>query len=77
MMETNYSNGFERDEKILSKNDLDHRKWTNPLEIKFVLILLIYGTPGILNLIRLPNSPSMKIYCIYGHGKETEVSMRI
>ena len=21
---------------------------------------------------RLPNAPSMKIYCIYGHGKETE-----
>ena len=23
---------------------------------------------------RLPNAPSMKLYCIYGHGKETEVS---
>lgn len=22
---------------------------------------------------RLPYAPSMKIYCIYGHGKETEV----
>jgi hypothetical protein len=23
---------------------------------------------------RLPNAPSMKIYCLYGHGKETERS---
>lgn len=22
---------------------------------------------------RLPYAPSMKIYCVYGHGKETEV----
>lgn len=32
MMATNYSFGIERDEKILKKNDLDHTKWTNPLE---------------------------------------------
>jgi phospholipid:diacylglycerol acyltransferase len=55
MMATNYSFGIERDEKILKQNDLDHRKWTNPLEV------------------RLPYAPSMKIYCVYGHGKETEV----
>ncbi|GLB37391.1 putative lecithin:cholesterol acyltransferase [Lyophyllum shimeji] len=24
--------------------------------------------------VRLPNAPSMKIYCVYGHGKETERS---
>lgn len=54
MIESNYSNGFERVEENLIKNDLDHRKWTNPLET------------------RLPYAPSMKIYCVYGHGKETE-----
>ncbi|KDQ55163.1 hypothetical protein JAAARDRAFT_37689 [Jaapia argillacea MUCL 33604] len=54
MMESNYSNGIERDEKVLKRNNLDHRKWTNPLEVQ------------------LPNAPSMKMYCVYGHGKETE-----
>ncbi|KZT04731.1 phospholipid/diacylglycerol acyltransferase [Laetiporus sulphureus 93-53] len=34
MMETNYSFGIERDEKALKRNNLDHRKWTNPLEIQ-------------------------------------------
>jgi phospholipid:diacylglycerol acyltransferase len=24
--------------------------------------------------VQLPHAPSMKIYCVYGHGKETEVS---
>ncbi|KAF5345334.1 hypothetical protein D9758_008426 [Tetrapyrgos nigripes] len=56
MMYTNYSFGIERDEDKLARNDLDHRKWTNPLEV------------------RLPNAPSMKFYCVYGHGKETERS---
>ncbi|KAK7473039.1 phospholipid:diacylglycerol acyltransferase [Stygiomarasmius scandens] len=56
MMATNYSFGIERDEAILAQNDLDHRKWTNPLEV------------------RLPNAPSMKFFCVYGHGKETERS---
>lgn len=23
--------------------------------------------------VRLPNAPSMKFFCVYGHGKETEV----
>ena len=23
---------------------------------------------------RLPNAPSMKFFCVYGHGKDTEVS---
>jgi len=26
--------------------------------------------------VRLPHAPSMKIYCVYGHGKETEVCNR-
>ncbi|KAF8273417.1 Lecithin:cholesterol acyltransferase-domain-containing protein [Lactarius quietus] len=55
MIATNYSYGIERDEEALKRNDLDHTKWTNPLE--------------------LPNAPSLQIYCIYGHGKETEVSI--
>ncbi|KAI0314675.1 phospholipid/diacylglycerol acyltransferase [Amylostereum chailletii] len=55
MIDSNYSNGIERDEAQLERNNRDHRKWTNPLEI------------------RLPDAPSMKLYCVYGHGKETEV----
>ncbi|KAF8070434.1 Lecithin:cholesterol acyltransferase-domain-containing protein [Lyophyllum atratum] len=54
MLATNYSFGIERNEASLKKNDFDHTKWTNPLEV------------------RLPKAPSMKIYCVYGHGKETE-----
>ncbi|CAL1711147.1 unnamed protein product [Somion occarium] len=56
MLASNYSYGIERDEKRLKANNLDHRKWTNPLEIQ------------------LPNAPSTKFYCVYGHGKETERS---
>ncbi|KAE9399765.1 Lecithin:cholesterol acyltransferase [Gymnopus androsaceus JB14] len=56
MMDTNYSFGIERDEEVLKRNNLDHRKWTNPLEVQ------------------LPNAPSMKMFCVYGHGKETERS---
>ncbi|CAD6570996.1 MAG: hypothetical protein TREMPRED_000090, partial [Tremellales sp. Tagirdzhanova-0007] len=56
MIETNYSYGFETDEGRLKGNDRDHRKWTNPLEV------------------RLPEASSMKIYCLYGYGKETERS---
>ncbi|KAG7449626.1 LACT-domain-containing protein [Guyanagaster necrorhizus] len=56
MMATNYSVGIERDEANLKRNDGDHTKWSNPLEV------------------RLPNAPSMKMYCVYGHGKETERS---
>ncbi|KAH7926940.1 Lecithin:cholesterol acyltransferase [Leucogyrophana mollusca] len=58
MIGTNYSFGIERDEAALKRNDLDHRKWSNPLET------------------RLPNAPSMKFICVYGHGKETELSRR-
>ncbi|OCH92023.1 Lecithin:cholesterol acyltransferase [Obba rivulosa] len=56
MIATNYSFGLERDEEVLKRNNLDHRKWTNPLESQ------------------LPNAPTTKIYCVYGHGKETERS---
>ncbi|KAL1746161.1 Lecithin:cholesterol acyltransferase-domain-containing protein [Schizophyllum fasciatum] len=56
MMETNFSQGMERDEAQLIRNNADHRKWSNPLEVQ------------------LPRAPSMKIYCVYGHGKETERS---
>jgi len=34
MMQTNYSYGIERDPAKLEANDLDHTKWTNPLEIR-------------------------------------------
>ena len=34
MMGSNYSFGFERSHEQLVKNDFDHRKWTNPLEIR-------------------------------------------
>lgn len=75
MMQTNYSNGIERDPERLAANDLDPTKWTNPLEIRLVDALSYYLgslTNDILGL-RLPNAPSMKIFCVYGHGKDTEV----
>ncbi|EKM80728.1 hypothetical protein AGABI1DRAFT_71227 [Agaricus bisporus var. burnettii JB137-S8] len=56
MVATNYSFGIERDERELEKNNHDHRKWSNPLEVQ------------------LPKAPSMKIYCVYGVGKDTERS---
>lgn len=56
MIAANYSYGIERDEGALKRSDIDHTKWTNPLES------------------RLPNAPSLQIYCVYGHGKETERS---
>jgi phospholipid:diacylglycerol acyltransferase len=44
-METNYSQGLERDEKQLARNDLDPRKWTNPLEIRYVIFkFFVIGT---------------------------------
>ena len=39
MMATNYSFGIERDEKQLKKNDVDHTKWTNPLEHRYESVL--------------------------------------
>lgn len=56
MIESNYSHGFSNDPDELAHNNLDHRKWVNPLEVQ------------------LPNAPSMKIFCLYGYGKETERS---
>lgn len=77
MMQTNYSNGIERDAEKLAANDLDQTKWANPLEVRYVRFLSDSSRPsnGILACpFRLPNAPSMKIYCVYGHGKDTEVS---
>ena len=28
-------------------------------------------------IVRLPEAPSLKIYCLYGHGKETEVGEQV
>jgi phospholipid:diacylglycerol acyltransferase len=39
MVATNYSYGIERDEETLKRNDLDHTKWTNPLESRYVTYL--------------------------------------
>ncbi|KAF8973168.1 Lecithin:cholesterol acyltransferase-domain-containing protein [Flammula alnicola] len=35
MLESNYSYGIERDEGQLKRNDEDHRKWSNPLEVRY------------------------------------------
>jgi phospholipid:diacylglycerol acyltransferase len=32
------------------------------------------GLPSDCVTLRLPNAPSLQFYCVYGHGKETEVS---
>ncbi|KAH8828190.1 phospholipid diacylglycerol acyltransferase [Flagelloscypha sp. PMI_526] len=56
MLQSNYSLGFEKNEKALKQNDGDPTKWSNPLEV------------------RLPNAPSLKMICAYGHGKQTERS---
>lgn len=36
MMGTNFSVGIERNEEQLLKNNADHTKWSNPLEIQYV-----------------------------------------
>jgi hypothetical protein len=38
MIEANYSYGFESDEGKLKENNDDHRKWSNPLEVQYVLL---------------------------------------
>lgn len=76
MMATNYSFGIERNEDALNRNDRDHTKWTNPLEVKCALTIAFAQLSIELTLTlgnRLPNAPSMKMFCVYGHGKETEV----
>ena len=42
MIATNYSFGIERDEEKLKENDLDHRKWSNPLEIQCVIPIRLH-----------------------------------
>lgn len=37
MVASNYSFGFERDEKQLQANNHDFKKWTNPLEIQWAI----------------------------------------
>jgi phospholipid:diacylglycerol acyltransferase len=76
MILRNYSYGIERDEEALKRNDLDHTKWTNPLESRHVTLVsvLMHGSLNCITF-RLPNAPSLQIYCVYGHGKETEVSI--
>ena len=37
MVASNYSFGLERDEKQLQANNHDFRKWTNPLEVQWVI----------------------------------------
>ena len=39
MIATNYSYGIEHNEEMLKRNDLDHSKWTNPLEIRYVALV--------------------------------------
>ena len=73
MMESNYSNGIEYDEQKLIANDDDPRTWTNPLESRYAPSLIKQMCTKMYSD-RLPNAPSMKIYCVYGHGKDTEVS---
>jgi phospholipid:diacylglycerol acyltransferase len=76
MIWTNYSFGIERNENVLKKNARDPRKWSNPLEVQCV----VYHEPldwKLMSCPRLPNAPSMKIFCVYGHGKETEVLPKV
>ena len=44
MMESNYSNGIERDEEQLARNDHDPTKWTNPLEVRYVCPVVLHCT---------------------------------
>lgn len=73
MMASNYSCGIERDEKKLKENNDDPTKWANPLEARSVLSPLLTFSPD--KFSSLPNAPSMKLFCVYGHGKATEVRL--
>lgn len=37
------------------------------------LEILVVLCPDVTHNPRLPNAPTTKFYCVYGHGKETEV----
>lgn len=56
MLASNWSTGIERDAQQIERNQLPENQRT-------------WGNPL---EARLPKAPSMKIYCLYGHGKETE-----
>lgn len=48
MIHSNYSFGIERDPDVIAANDKDHRKWTNPLEVRLphapsMSIYCLYG----------------------------------
>lgn len=73
MIAQNYSYGIERDEEQLKKNNFDYRKWTNPLEMQCVYSATSWSICSVSKR-RLPTAPTTRFYCIYGHGKETEVS---
>lgn len=56
MLAANWSTGMERDSQQIERNQLPKNQRTWSNPLES----------------RLPNAPSMKIYCIYGQGKETE-----
>ena len=41
-MATNYSFGIERDEAALKRNNADPTKWSNPLEVQYVVCVALY-----------------------------------
>lgn len=75
MMESNYSQGFETDEKKLKENGKDHRKVSSIYSGQMDRLSNGWKWSNPLE-VRLPDAPSMKIYCLYGHGKETEVNIK-
>ena len=74
MIGTNYSYGFETDQAQLERNDRDHTKVCHA----FCIYLEKVGEANEQWTnpleVRLPVAPQMKVYCLYGHGKQTEVS---
>lgn len=75
MMESNYSQGFETDVKKLKENGKDHRKVSSIYSVHMEKMSNGRKWSNPLE-VQLPDAPSMKIYCLYGHGKETEVSVK-
>lgn len=75
MIGTNYSFGFETDQGQLERNDADHTKVSLRALDYHSTGKRTYGAQWTNPLeVRLPDAPQMKVYCLYGHGKETEVS---